>query len=57
MSLDSLTTRTNELASLPLSLTIKQNSNVGKVWLLTKNLIKLQDKLPLCVECQFGTAH
>ncbi len=24
---------------------------------LPKNLLKLQDKLPLCVACQFGTAH
>jgi hypothetical protein len=24
---------------------------------LPKFLLKLQDKLPLCVACQFGTAH
>jgi hypothetical protein len=24
---------------------------------LPKILLKLQDKLPLCVACQFGTAH
>jgi hypothetical protein len=53
MSLDSSTTRTYELASLPLSLAIHQNSNVGKAWLLTKNPIKI----PLCVACQIGTAH
>jgi hypothetical protein len=39
-SLDSSTTRTNDLASSPLSLAIQQNSNVGKAWLPTKNLIK-----------------
>jgi hypothetical protein len=51
-SLDSSTTRTDELASLPLSLAIQQNSYVGKAWLL-----KFQDKLPLCVACQYSTAH
>jgi hypothetical protein len=56
-SLDFSTTRTDELALLPLSLAIQQNPNVGKAWLLTKILLKLQDKLPLCVACQFGTAH
>jgi hypothetical protein len=56
-SLGSSTTRTDELASLPLSLAILQNPNVGKAWLLTKVLLKLQDKLPLCVACQFGSAH
>jgi hypothetical protein len=39
-SLDSSTTRTNELASSPLSLAIQQNSIVVKAWLLTKNPIK-----------------
>ncbi len=35
-----LATRTNKLASLPLSLAIQQNSYFGKVWLLTKIPIK-----------------
>ncbi len=39
-SLDLWTTRTDELASLPLSLAIQQNSNVGKAWILTNNPIK-----------------
>jgi hypothetical protein len=39
-SLDSSTTRTDELPSLPLSLAIQQNPNSGKAWLLTKNPIK-----------------
>ncbi len=55
--LDSSTARINELASSPLSLAIQENSNVGKVWILTKKPLKLQDSLPLCVACQFGTTH
>ncbi len=48
-SLDSSTTRTDELASLLLML--------AKRGYLPKILLKLQDKLPLCVACQFGTVH
>jgi hypothetical protein len=30
---------------------------LAKRGFLPKKLLKLQDKLPLCVACQFGTAH
>jgi hypothetical protein len=43
-SLDSSTTRTDELASLVLSLVIQQNPHVGKVWLLTQNPKKTSGK-------------
>jgi hypothetical protein len=42
-SLDSSTTRTDELASLPLSLAIQQNPNIVKRGYLPKIPLKLQD--------------
>ncbi len=56
-SLDSSTARINELALLPLSLAIQQILMLAKRGCLPKILLKLQDKLPLCVACQFGNSH